>query len=103
MINESQNIDLDWRYGNPTNSPAPTLMHWRWEASVDIPSMTIGATFEPLCNPNSLIHNDVVINESEDQPVELEDDPSRRLRGLSSLSNLLCQRTFSWRAQGCDS
>lgn len=53
----------------------PNFMDRRPKASGDF-RLTTESPFEPLRNPSPTIHRDVVINDSEDDPVMVEDNPS---------------------------
>lgn len=66
----------------PPNSQPTTMLHWRPEASGNVPYITIHATFEALRNLSSLMHDDAIIENSDDEPIIMEDDLCWRLREI---------------------
>lgn len=63
----------------PDNQPIPNLIEWRLESSRNV-ILTTETPFEPICNPNSPIDHDPVIDHSEDEPIMIEDNLNRRPR-----------------------
>lgn len=72
--NGRDNIDY-----TPDIPPIPVLIEWRPESSRNV-TLTIETPFEPLHNPNSLINHDSIINDTENEPIMMEDNPDRRPR-----------------------
>lgn len=58
------------------SQPATDLMEWWSKASGNFPLIT-ESIFDSLCNLSRLIHHDIVINDSDDEPVMVETTRSK--------------------------
>lgn len=62
----------------PESQLATNLMGCSPEASGNFHYMTTNSTFEPPRNSSSSVHHDVIIDDSKDEPLTLEDNQGRR-------------------------
>lgn len=57
------------------------------------PMLENDATFKPL-RPSNLIHDDVIINDSEYKPIILKEEPGRRPREVFTITQTFADRVY---------